>query len=172
MGQVTMRKYSILDSILGEHLVGINSIVIEDTFGKHKPDDTLVFRLKDGRRFQLIVDQTNKVFREMMDNNDIELWGEYDRIDLKEFEPIDIGDWLLEDGLVIKQISEFWANDGNKQFLMGVILADPSEGKDLSILTGGTEVELVSKDMFYTVLKEMAFPYEVVNFTSSKSRTC
>ena len=150
------------EELLGKQLEVVYAVAVTDGVNQYTLDDTLVFRLSDERMYQLLVAQVEKTLREMHDKADVVLWGEYEPelqivLETTEAEPV-----LPEGGLFIGEIREYWADDGKHEFLMGVVFADPGSGNELSILTGGTEAEIVTPDLFMEVIREMSFPCRVV----------
>lgn len=155
--------------LLDGQLEAVCAVAVIDGTSRYRLDDTLVFRLSDGRMFQLLVSQADKTLREMRDEADVILWGEYEPELQITLEAIEVDSALPEDGLSIGEIREYWADDGEREFLMGVVLADPVSGKELSVLTGGTEAEIVASDVFMTVIQETSFPYRVARSGSPSS---
>jgi hypothetical protein len=142
--------------MLGKRLEAIYALIFVHEMNRYRLDDTLVFQLSDGQFYQLLVAQVEKALRKMSDVTDVVLWGEYEADRRLVLEPIEID--VHQNGLLIGEIREYWANDGKREFLMGVVLADPRSKIELCVLTGGTEAELVNSELFMTAIIGIDLP--------------
>jgi len=154
-------RSSMFREMLDKRLEAVYAVAVMDGMNRYILDDTFVFRLSDGRMYQLLVSQVDKTLREMRDEADVVLWGEYEPELQIVLEAIEVDSVPPGGGLFIGEIREYWANDGKHEFLMGVVLADPGSRNELHILTGGTEAEIVTPDLFMAVIQETGFPCRV-----------
>lgn len=157
------------EEILGKRLEAVYAVILVDGMNRYRVEDTLVFRLTTGQMYQLLVAQVNKTLRKMSSEADVVLWGEYEANLQIILEAMQADLSLPENGMLIGEIREYWAHDGKQEFLMGVVFTDPEEEFELSVLTGGTEAEIVTSDLFMTVMQETAPPCRVARSVSPPS---
>jgi hypothetical protein len=150
--------------MLDRRLMATYAVTIVQKTDRYRIDDTLVFQLSEGQYYQLLIAQVEKALRKMVDETDVVLWGEYEADPQVELELIEID--APRPGFLISEIKEYWADDGEKDFLMGVVFADFKGGEELSILTGGTEAEIVTPELFATAITEVGFPIRTVRLVS------
>lgn len=155
--------------MLGQRLETVSAVAVLDEMNRYRLDDTFVFKLSNGHLYQLLVSQADKTLRKMSDETDVILWGEYEAELQIVIEEIGTEIALPVNGLFIGEIREYWAHDGKQEFLMGVVFAEPDTGRELPILTGGTEAEIVTPDLFMTVIRGMGFPCRVARSVSPPS---
>ncbi len=151
------------EELLNKQLISICFVTISNNSDHYRLDDTLIFRIEGEKTYQFLVNQTSQSLREIGEDQKIIFDGELFEGESIGLEPINAGGiFFPEKGILIQEIREYWADDSNHKFLMGVVFSDSIKGYELPILTGGTEAEITNIDNFYVVIDEMGFPYEVI----------
>jgi hypothetical protein len=142
--------------LLGQAIASIARVALDTPDSDPSPMmDTLLLTLKDGRNFELLVEQGHVQFEELQTAN---LFAGF------ELEP---NEQLVGYPVhpvaplpqTIESLTETWAGEENSQFLVAVSLWDKNNAHIISVCTEGDEAELMSLEALRQRMDEMVFSY-------------
>lgn len=147
----------LLNKILGHTIVSLARVGLFDT-GEHVPlMDTLLFTLADGRRFELLTEQTETLFKEVSTMLFAGFELEPDEILVETCLNEEIN---IDLPLFVTHLTEIWAHSGTEKFVVAIILRDATRQLSLSICTESDEIELLSiEELQHRVMSSMRFYY-------------
>lgn len=160
--------YKLLNKILGNTIVSLTRVGLQEDGVPTMLMDTLLFTLADGRKFELLTEQADTCFKEVSTLKEhLGLFASF------ELEPDEVlvemcelnEETTIRLPITVKHISEIWANEGEDKFLVAIILSDPAGQPALSICTESDEIELLSFDALQHRIKyTMRFYYQHIEY--------
>jgi hypothetical protein len=151
MGQVKGQ----FQPLLGQTIASIARVAI-DTKGNLSPMmDTLLLSLKDGRNFELLVEQGHVRF-EKLEADALFIGFELEPDEQLRRDPTDP---VLPLPQTVESLTETWAGEENSQFLVAISLWDKNNAHIISICTEGDEAELLSLEALRQRMDDMVFSY-------------
>jgi hypothetical protein len=141
--------------LIGQAIASIARVAL-DTEGDLSPMmDTLLLTSRDGRNFEVLVEQGHVQLEELEGDNllagfELESGEQLVRYPTDPVTPLP---------QTIESLTETWAGEENSQFLVAVSLWDKDNAHILSVCTEGDEAELMSLEALRQRMDEMVFSY-------------
>jgi hypothetical protein len=141
--------------LLGQAIVSIARVALATESDPSPMMDTLLLTLKDGRNFELLVEQRQVQFEELETNKlfaGFELEPDEELVSYPAYPIAPLPQ-------TIERLTETWAGEENSQFLVAVSLWDKNNAHIISVCTEGDEAELMSLEALRQRMDEMMFSY-------------
>jgi hypothetical protein len=141
--------------LLGQSIASIARVALHTEDDPSPMMDTLLLTLKDGRNFELLVEQGHVQFEELEADQlftgfELEPDEQLVRYPAYPVAPLP---------QTIESLTETWAGEETSQFLVAVSLWDKDNAHILSVCTEGDEAELMSLEALRQRMDEMVFSY-------------
>jgi hypothetical protein len=155
--------------LLGRRIHTVQAVVVRDPSGRRIAlDESVVLVMEDGPHVQIIVEQAVTIIQMIEQLSDARLPRGYEAELGIETQPMELPFWPTA-GLVVNRLTEYWADDSAREFLMGFVAADRAN-HELPVLTGGTEVEIVEPEAFAVVIEQSLLPIRAVTHEHNRPR--